>query len=254
MQILRKFNTCSFWLILVLIIFFGHAMLCEGQQLPDNIVDTTLTWINQTRTQEGLNILSIDPQLNKIAETHSGQMIEQNILSDSNKVLGTPLERIKASGLTDTNNLVAVAQAKTWDLLREQLEAHENLSRILSPEMTHAGIGIKQDSTGNLWLTIHLTERAIAFSQFTLNQSNTTPATRSITINGNTPYKKVEVILIPPENSNTGLDVDRIIDPDSNGNFEITLNFGSENGTFEFEFYVQKDGAYKLRNSFSMGI
>ncbi|MGD9157980.1 MAG: hypothetical protein PVG39_06210, partial [Desulfobacteraceae bacterium] len=166
----------------------------------------------------------------------------------------TPLERMQSSGLTDINNLVAVVKAKTIDLLPEQLESPENLSKIMSPEMTYAGIGIKEDSTGDLWLTIHMIERAITFSQFTLSQSNTTPVSRSITINGNTQYKKVRIILVPPEKSNPDLAVDRIIVPDSNNDFEITLTFGTATGSFDFEFYVRKDGVYKLKNFFTMGI
>lgn len=254
MLILRKFNAGSFRLALVLIMFCGHTLLYGGQQMPDSIVDTTLAWINQARVQEGLEVLAVDPKLNMIAEKHSEQMIEHNMLSDSNQDLGTPFERIQSSGLTDTNNLVAVARAKTRDLLREQLVFPENLSKILSPEMTHVGIGIKQDSSGDLWLTIHMAERTITFNEFTLSQSNTTPASRSITINGNTLYKKVRIILVPPENSNPDLAVDRIIVPDLNGDFEITLTFGTSNGIFDFEFYVQKDGAYKLKNYFTMEI
>lgn len=254
MLILRKFKIHPFWLPFLLIMFFGYFQLCEGQQLPDNIVDTTITWVNQARVQEGLNILAIDPKLNMIAKQHSEQMIIHNILSDSDPVLGTPFERMQSSRLSDTNNLVVIAQAKTWNLIQDQLESPENLSKILSPEMTHAGIGIEQDSMGDLWLTIHMTERIITFTQFILNQSNTTPAGHSITIKGNTACKKVEIILVPPENSNPDLAVDRIITPDSNGNFEITLTFGTTTGNFDFEFYIEKDGVYKLKNFFTMTI
>jgi len=254
MVILREFKVGSFFLTLILIMFSGHTFMYGGQQMPDNIIDTTLTWINQARAQDGLEILVIDSKLNEAADKYSVQMIEHNILSDSDPDSGTPFERIQSSGLTDTNNLVIVAKAKTWDLLRKQLLSPENLSKILSPEMTHLGIGVKQDSTGDLWLTIHMVERSITFTQFTLSQLNTTPASRSITINGNTPYKKVRIILVPPEDSNPGLAVDRIIVPDSNDDFEITLTFGAANGTFDFEFYVQKDGVFKLKNLFTMDI
>lgn len=254
MSILRKFSMVSFSLTLVLIMFFGHGMLYGGQQLPDNIVDTVLKWINRTKAQEGLEMLSIDPRLNTVAKTHSSQMVKYNILSDSNPALGTPFERIQSSGLTDINNLVVVARAKSWDLLQEQLESPENLSKILSPEMTDAGIGIEQDSAGDIWLTIHMVERAITFTQFTLSQSNTVPARRSIIIRGNTRYKKDKVTVVPPDGSNLNLAVDRIIVPDSNGNFDIELNLGTATGNFDFKFYVQKDGVYKLKNFFSMHI
>lgn len=244
----------SFWLALVLIIFFGHASVYGGEKLPENTVDTALTWINQVRTRKGFKTLSVDPRLDTVAKKHSEQMAEHSLLSASDPALGTPFERVRSAGLTDTNNLVVVAHAKNWELLKEQLESSENLSKILSPEMTTVGAGIKQDSTGGIWLTIHMSERAITFTRFTISQLSTVPAARSITIKGNTQYKKIKVMLVPPEGSNPDLAVDHVIVPDSNGDFKITLSFGNATGSFSFEFYVQKDGVYELKNSFSMDI
>ena len=255
MSILRKlFNRYYFLSVLVLIMLSGQATICRGQQLPDNIPDTALAWINQIRNAEGLKALTMDPRLNKVAETHSKEMVRYKMLTDSNPDLGTPFDRMKSAKLTDTNNLAAVAEAKTWNLLQEQLESPENLSRILSPEMTHAGIGLEKDSTGNIWLTIHMTERAITFTQFILVQSNTTPAEHSITIKGNTPHKKIRVILVPAGDTNPDLEDDYNIAPDSGGNFEALLTFGSATGSFDFEFYVQEDGTYKLKNFFNMNL
>ena len=254
MMTLRKIRVISFRLPLVLIVLASHAVLYGGQQPSGDIADTAITWINQVRTREGLEKLTGDPKLDRAAETHSENMVEQGMLSDGNPTLGTPFDRVKASGLTDTNNSVAVARAKTWELLRQQLESSENLSRILSPEMTHAGIGIKQDAADNLWLTLHMTERAITFTRYDLTQSNTTPVSRSITVKGSTPYKKIEVMLVPPDGSNPDLSVDRMVDPDASGNFEITLTFGTATGVFDVEFYVEKNGEYRLTNFFSMSI
>ncbi|MBN2418394.1 MAG: CAP domain-containing protein [Deltaproteobacteria bacterium] len=222
--------------------------------MTDNIVDTAFAWVNQARMSEGLEALSMDPKLNRVAESLSQKMAELNILSDNDPALGAPFERMQSSGLTDINNIVAVAKAKTPDLLRRQVESAPNLLKILSPEMTHAGIGIKQDLNGHIWLTVHMTERAIALSQFTLSQSNTIPVTHSITVKGKSPYKKIEAVLVPPENTHQGLEKDHIIVPDSNGDFEVTLDFGTATGRFEVEFYVEKDGVFRLKNFFSIVI
>jgi hypothetical protein len=234
--------------------FYVHDIPCVGQQIPDSIINTTLTWINQYRSQKGLQKLIIDQKLNRVAETHSVKMADLEMLSDSSTALGTPFERIKASGLTDKNNLVAVAKAKNLDLLRNQLESPENLLKILSSEMTHIGIGVKQDSKGEYWLTIHMSERAIAFTQFILSQTNTENAQRSITIKGNTSYKKINVIFASSETINPEVNVDHIIMPQPNGDFEITLDFGVITGSCDFEFYVEKDGVFKLMNFFNMNI
>ncbi len=251
MLIPHKFKIGFFCLIFAFIMFSGYSRLFGSEQPP---IDEVWTWVNQVRAQGQLEILYVDPQLNSVAETHSEQMAANNLLSDSNPELGTPYERIRLSGLTDINNLVAVAHAKNMDLLLKQLESPENLSKILSPEMTHGGVAVFQGSTGDLWLSIHLSERSITFTQFTLSQSNDVPASRSITISGNTLYEKIKLTVVPPEGSNPALAVDRIIFPDSGSNFEITYFFGTTTGNFSFEFSVQKDGVYILKNLFSMGV
>lgn len=239
---------------LLLIMLYLYAMPCEGQQSEKNIIDTTSSWINQCRSQKGIDALMVDQKLNSVAEMHSMKMVELDMLTDSSKELGTPFERIWSAALTDMNNLVVVSKSKNIVLLRNQLESPENLLKILSPEMTHMGIGVKQDSAGEFWLTIHMSERAITFTEFILSQSYTEDARRSITIKGSSSYKKIQVILVSPETLNPKVDVDQVITPQPNGDFEITLNFGEATGSFDFEFYVEKHGVYKLVNYFNMNI
>ncbi|NLD37045.1 MAG: CAP domain-containing protein [Desulfatiglans sp.] len=239
---------------LLFILFYLYVTPCGGQQITENIIDTTSTWINQCRTQKDIETLIIDQKLNSVAASHSMKMVELDMLSDSSKELGTPFERIKSAGLTDINNLVVVSKAKNIDLLQNQLESPENLLKILSPEMTHMGIGVKQDSAGEFWLTIHMSERAITFAEFILSQSYTEDAQRSITIKGNSLSKRIKVILASTETLYPKVDVDQIILPQPNGDFEITLNFGEATGSFDFEFYVEKDGGYKLMNFFNISI
>lgn len=254
MFIFYKFRKRYLSIAFFLIMLYLHAMPCGGALLNDNIVNTTSIWINQYRAQNGIGKLIIDQRLSGIAETHSVKMAELDLLSDSGTALGMPFERVKSSGLTDANNLVAVAKAKNFDLLRDQLESSENHSKILSPEMTHMGIGVKQDSTGEFWLTIHMAERAISFTQFILGQSYTEDAQRSILIKGNSSYKKIKVILTSTDTLNPDANIDHIIIPQPNGDFEVTLGFGEETGSCKFEFYVEKDGVYKLKNIFNMNI
>ncbi len=239
---------------LLLIMLYLYAIPCEGQNTQESIIDATSIWINQCRTQKGIGNLILDQKLNSVAEAHSNKMAELGMLTDSSSESGTPFERIKSEGLTDVNNFVVVARAKNINLLRNQLELPENFSKIVSPEMTHMGIGVKQDSAGESWLTIHMSERAITFTEFILSQSSTEDARRSITIKGNCPYEKIKVMLTSPETLNPKADVDQVITPQPSGDFEITLNFGEATGSFDFEFYVEQDGVYKLMNFFNINI
>ena len=249
----RKIKT-ALWLVIILAILGSHTISYADEQSPDAGIDAIAAWINQVRSQNNLQAIIIDSKLNKIAAAHSRNMADNDLLGVNDTVSGTPFERIGSAGLTDINNLVVVARASDPGLLLEQLESQESLEKILSPEMTHAGVGIESDPENNLWLTIHMTERAISFTRFRLSQSNAVPAKRSITIRGNTAYKRIKVIMFPPEGIMQDLDLEHITVPGSNGDFEIALSFGISTGCFEFEFYVLKEGEYKLKNSFSMDV
>ena len=254
MPIFKKNKMSFLWLALITVMFFGNVMVYGEQQLSDDIAGKTLELINLNRVSAGFKTLSVDPRLNKIAEKHVENMAENNTLAGSNAALETPFEKLRSSGLTDINNLIVVARAETFDLLKEQLESEVNLSKLLSSEMTHVGIGVTLDSAGELWLAIYMTERAITLTHFTLSQSDTNPVSHSITIKGNTAYKNIRLVLVPPEDLKTNLVADRILHPDSNGNFETDLNLGTMTGSFDFEFYVEINGVYKLKNFFNMGI
>ena len=254
MQTNRKLNIALLWLVFVLPVFFGNASLRAEEQSLEAVKDSAVNWVNQVRTEQGIQTLAIDSKLNEIAETHSKKMAANDLLSENDPVSGTPFERIRSSGLTDVNNLVVVAKAPDWDQLRDQLESQENLEKIISPEMTRMGVGIVSGPNGNLWLTIHMIERAITFTQFTLSQSNTVPARHSITIRGNTLYKKIRVLMVPPEGIEQKLALEHVVIPDANGDFEITLSFGISTGNFSLNFSVLQANKYKLMNSFSMDV
>lgn len=252
MTVVKNLNNRVLWSALFLFIFclpfFIHA-----EEQPGITVDSILTHVNQLRTQEGLSELVVDKQLNDAAGMHSTKMAELDLLSVSSPELGTPFERVRKSRLTDTNSLVVVAKALNWSSLEEQLGSEDNLSKILSPEMTHMGVGIYADAEENHWVTLHMTERAINFTLFTMNQTTGNPIKRSMKITGNTRHEKIRVLMIFPEDSARD-NVEQIIVPDSNGDFEVKLSFGITTGNFSFEFSVSDNGEYKLKNSFSMGI
>ena len=253
MSTVRILNNAILWLTVVLVLFCGYGSV-RAEESQSAMKDKIIGWVNKTRVEKGLPELTVDLRLNKAAKAHSENMVGHNLLSENDPSLGTPFERIRAAGLTDIDNLIVVAKASDWDDLRGQLESEVKIEKILSPEMTHIGVGIVSDKKGNYWVTLHMTERAITFTQFTLNQSTGDPVRRSIKINGKTIHEKVKALLIPPENSSS-VAAERIVVPDSDGDFEISLSFGTATGNFSFEFFVSDGGgAYELKNYFSMDI
>lgn len=252
MTSVRTLNKGFFRLVVISILFCGSGWLHAAEQ-TEITVGNILNWVNQIRTEKGLQQLDIDTRLNETAKAHSEKMSDHDLLAESAPGLGTPLERIRTAGLTDTNNLVVVGRTLDWESLLEQLESGNNTAKILSHEMTHLGVGIFSDPDGSRWVTLHMIERAISFTLFTMHQSNGNPVKRSMTINGNTTHEKVRALLVPPEESKAA-SIEHIVVPDGNGDFEIELSFGISTGNFGFEFSISDNGMYELKNFFSMDI
>lgn len=252
MSAVKNLNKRVLWLALILF-FFYSPFLIHAEEQSDITIASLAARVNQARVQKGLPKLDVDPRLNQAALAHSERMARHDLLSESGPALGTPFERVRAAGLSDLNSMVVVARASEWDRLREQLDSGDNNSKILSPEMTHLGAGIFTDTNGNQWVTLHMTERAINFTLFTMHQTTGNPVKRSMNIKGNTRHEKIRALLVPPEDSARDT-VEQIVVPDSNGDFEIKLSFGVYTGNFGFEFSVFEDGEYKLKNSFNMEI
>jgi hypothetical protein len=182
-------------------------------------------------------------------------MAGKKILDDGPPVYQTPFERALSKRLSDMNHLVVVA-AGTLDALKHFIQSDTGaMDKLLSPAMTHAGIRIFSAGDDMRWLTIHMLERVITFTNFKLETSSGVAPGKSITIQGVTPVDKVQVGMIFGQELDTQeYDSTKIAIPDSKNNFSVSFDFDLGDGQYGFLFWVYENGQYRKSNYFGIKV
>lgn len=121
--------------------------------------------------------------------------------------------------------------------------------------MTHTGVKIFSAGDGTRWLTIHMLERVITFTNFKLETSSGAAPGKSITIQGVTPVDKVKVgMVFGQELDAEAYDSTKIVIPDSKDNFSVSFDFDLGDGQYGFLFWVYENGLYRKSNYFDIKV
>jgi hypothetical protein len=211
--------------------------------------------VNALRTEHGMPAVTIDPLLNQVAGDHSQDMAGKKIVDDGPPVYQTPFERAVSKRLSDMNHLVVVA-AGTLDALKHFVQSDTGaIEKLLSPAMTHAGIKIFSAGDEVRWLTIHMLERVITFTNFKLETGSGVAPGKSITIYGVTAVDKVKVDMIfGQEPDADAYDKTKIVMPDAKRNFSVSFDFDLGDGQYGFLFRVYENGQYRKSNYFDITV
>lgn len=211
--------------------------------------------VNTLRTEHGIPEVTIDPLLTQVAAEHSQDMAVKKIVDDGPPVYQPPFERALSKRLSDMNHLVVVA-AGTMDVLKHVIQSDTGaMDKLLSPGMTHAGVKIFSAGDDMRWLTIHMLERVITFTNFKLETSSGVAPGKSITIQGITPVDKVKVDMIFGQEPDAEVsDKTKIVLPDSTQNFSVSFDFDLGDGQYGFLFRVYENGKYRKTNYFDIKV
>jgi hypothetical protein len=182
-------------------------------------------------------------------------MMQKQILTEGEPHFKTPYERAKQERITDLNHLVVVFSVDDVNDLKRQFELKEVIAEKLSNKrMTHLGVGVATDPQGTKWVTIHMLERAVTFTQFSLEASSGVFEKKSIRMEGRTLYEKINVnmtFLGPTEPEKA---VTKIETPDLSGAFSLMFNFTFGPGNYQFSFSILSGAGYRETNRFSIEV
>ena len=152
---------------------------------------SVLQLANNLRGKYSLPKLQVDSLLNQVAKAHSQDMAARKIPDSGPPEYETPFQRARKKRLTDLGNVVVVAKGNSLEDLQAFLQTDQAaLQNLLSPQLTHIGIGIVPAQDNTIWLTIHMVERVITFSEFKLKRLSGVVPRRFISINGVVPAEK----------------------------------------------------------------
>lgn len=126
----------------------GGVTLSAAEQ---ELLDAT----NQARLRHGLNALTINPILEKLAREKSQDMITHNYFGHDSPDLGSPLQMQRAAGLQcrimGAENIAGARDIGTAIMMFMTSPGH--LANILYPGLTVTGVGVVQDGPYGVYVT-----------------------------------------------------------------------------------------------------
>lgn len=140
---------------------------------PDEERNNQLNLINAERVKFGLNPVTLDNDLNMLAQDHTDDMIERNFFSHVNPEGKTPNDRRIEAGIpTPVGENLAIAPTSEYTIYG-LMQSGIHRKNILDPKWTKVGIGISLNQQGSLYTTQE-------FSSDALTESNLQDITRAI--------------------------------------------------------------------------
>lgn len=126
----------------------------NGLQVSPSDEQQMLTLLNQSRRENGLAPLTLDPTLRDVARAHSEEMFRLGYFAHDSPVSGSPFARMKAAGVNDPAMGENLAYAPSVDVAeRGLMRSPGHRANILSPDFSKVGIGVVVAPNGSKMFT-----------------------------------------------------------------------------------------------------
>ena len=124
----------------------------EEAEIPTRV----LTQINLLRTQQGLQALTLNPQLGAAAMAHSRDMSAQNRAWHFGSDGSSPLERVRRQGYA--GRLLGEDISETYEneisTLGAWMQTRDTRDILMDPAARELGMGWFQEPTNKIWWTV----------------------------------------------------------------------------------------------------
>lgn len=123
-----------------------------------NDEEEILNLINEQRTKNGLNVLQIDPEVQKVAKIKAQDMVDNNYFSHTSPTYGSPFDMLKnfkisykTAGENIAGNSSNTAAVTAW------MNSEGHKKNILTNSFNYTGIGIaKSPKYGKIYVQIFI--------------------------------------------------------------------------------------------------
>lgn len=134
-------------------------LIYPGQVIHIPVMDTSVTTyeqevirlVNEIRVKNGLNELSYDWELGRVARYKSQDMMENRYFSHTSPVYGTPYQMIKSFGISyrSAGENIAKGYATPQSVVNGWMNSSGHRANILNANYTRIGVGYVEN--GNYW-------------------------------------------------------------------------------------------------------
>ena len=134
-------------------------LIYPGQTIHIPTLDSTVTnyeqevirLVNEIRVSNGLNALTYDWELSRVARYKSQDMKDNNYFSHTSPIYGSPFQMIKNFGISfrSAGENIAKGYSTPQDVVNGWMNSSGHRANILNASYTHIGVGYV--SGGNYW-------------------------------------------------------------------------------------------------------
>jgi uncharacterized YkwD family protein/spore coat assembly protein SafA len=138
------------------------ALIAPGQKLSIPNIDAVkslenqvIVLVNKERAKRGLQTLTQNWQLSRVARYKSQDMINKNYFSHTSPTYGSPFVMMEHFGIrfSAAGENIAMGQPTPQSVMTAWMNSPGHRSNILSPAYTQIGVGAAKDSRGVLYWT-----------------------------------------------------------------------------------------------------
>lgn len=137
------------------LIYAGQKVnIPEGAPLQ-SFEDEVVRLINKERTSRGLQALTVNWELARVARYKSQDMIDKNYFSHTSPTYGSPFTMMQSFGLrfSAAAENIAYGQRTAQEVVNAWMNSAGHRANILSASYTQTGVGAAKKSNGTLYWT-----------------------------------------------------------------------------------------------------
>lgn len=141
-------------------------VIYPGQVLNIPLTNSTVTsnenevisLVNEIRAKNGLNTLTADWELSRVARIKSQDMKDNNYFSHTSPVYGTPFQMIKNFGISyrSAGENIAKGQSTPQAVVNAWMNSSGHRANILNPSYTRIGVGYVE--SGKYWTQMFISK------------------------------------------------------------------------------------------------
>lgn len=137
------------------------ALIYPGQKLtiPSVTVKTqeneVIRLVNVQRTKAGLQPLTQNWQLSRVARYKSQDMIDKGYFSHTSPTYGSPFRMMESFGIrySAAGENIAMGQQSPSEVMNAWMNSPGHRNNIMSPSFTQIGVGLAKDKNGRMYWT-----------------------------------------------------------------------------------------------------
>lgn len=120
-----------------------------------NFQKEVLRLVNVERSKRGLNELTLNTELSKVATLKSQDMINKNYFSHTSPTYGSPFDMMKKFNISykTAGENIAMGQKTPAQVVEAWMNSEGHRANILNKNHTDLGVGVAKDSKGTIYWT-----------------------------------------------------------------------------------------------------